>query len=235
MRIIAKAKPLVFLFDKEYERNKSGIKAVEKVFCQDLGFSKDDVKTVVTRYPPILSKTEEEIHQFFSFLQEQGLTKGKAMWSLKEAPRLISIDMETQLKEIVFLFELYHNISKKDTIKIFKSFPYLLCVPPRKIQRFLAEFRKYRMTPQQIIKVCSESGGLLASRISNFIGLFDQLRVYGVKASEVVNIIHMLPEFALQNRKDLIKRKLELIKKESQRDDVYIKNFIKRHPDILLK
>ena len=148
MRIIAKAKPLVFLFDEEYERNKSGIKAVEKVFCQDLGFSKDDVKTVITRYPPILSKTEEEIHQFFSFLQEQGLTKGKAMWSLKEAPRLISIDMEAQLKEIVFLFELYHNISKKDTIKIFKSFPYLLCVPPRKIQRFLAEFRKYRMTPQ---------------------------------------------------------------------------------------
>ena len=75
----------------------------------------------------------------------------------------------------------------------------------------------------------------MASKISNFIGLFDQLRAYGVKASDVVDIIHQLPEFALQNRKDLIKRKLDLIKRESQRDDVYIKNFIKRHPDILLK
>jgi len=50
-----------------------------------------------------------------------------------------------------------------------------------------------------------------------------------------VDIIHKLPEFALQNRKDLIKRKLDMIKREGQRDEVYMKNFIKRHPDILLK
>jgi len=111
----------------------------------------------------------------------------------------------------------------------------MLCIQPRKIQRFLAEFRKYRMTQTQIIKVCSQSGGILASKISNFIGLFDQLRVYGVKAQDVVDIIHKLPEFALQNRKDLIKRKLDMIKREGQRDEVYMKNFIKRHPDILLK
>jgi hypothetical protein len=62
MKIIAKTKPLVFLFDEEYEKNKTGIKAVQKVFCEDLGFSKEDVKIVVARYPPILSKTETEIH-----------------------------------------------------------------------------------------------------------------------------------------------------------------------------
>tara|TARA_B110000285_G_C15068836_1_gene586766 strand:- start:883 stop:1071 length:189 start_codon:yes stop_codon:yes gene_type:complete len=62
MRIIAKTKPLVFLFDEEYEKNKTGIKAVQKVFCEDLGFSNEDVKIVVARYPPILSKSEKEIH-----------------------------------------------------------------------------------------------------------------------------------------------------------------------------
>jgi len=62
MKIIAKTKPLVFLFDEEYEKNKTGIKAVQKVFCEDLGFSNEDVKIVVVRYPPILSKSEKEIH-----------------------------------------------------------------------------------------------------------------------------------------------------------------------------
>ena len=48
-------------------------------------------------------------------------------------------------------------------------------------------------------------------------------------------MIDMLPEFALQNRKDMIRRKVEIIKRESGRDDIYIRNFIKRHPDIILK
>ena len=42
-----------------------------------------------------------------------------------------------------------------------------------------------------------ESDGLLGSKVSNFIGLFDTLKHYGIKASEVVHIIDILPEFAL--------------------------------------
>lgn len=80
-----------------------------------------------------------------------------------------------------------------------------------------------------------KSGGLLGSKVSNFIGLFDTLKMYGIKATEVVKIIDVLPEFALQNRRDLIRRKVELIKKESGRDEIYMRNFIKRHPDVLLK
>lgn len=30
-------------------------------------------------------------------------------------------------------------------------------------------------------------------------------------------------------------KKVQLIKKESGRDDVYIRNFVKRHPDIVMK
>jgi hypothetical protein len=80
-----------------------------------------------------------------------------------------------------------------------------------------------------------KSGGILGSKVSNFVGLFDTLKMYGIKATEVVHIIDILPEFALQNRRDLIRRKVELIKKESGRDDIYMRNFIKRHPDVLLK
>ena len=83
--------------------------------------------------------------------------------------------------------------------------------------------------------MCSNSGGLLATKISNFVGLFDTLLMYGIKGQETVHIIDQLPEFVLQNRNDLLHKKIELIKKESNRDDIYMRNFIKRHPDIVLK
>jgi hypothetical protein len=53
------------------------------------------------------------------------------------------------------------------------------------------------MTQKEILNVCCKSGGLLGSKVSNFIGLFDQLKYYGIKASDVVGILNMLPEFAL--------------------------------------
>jgi hypothetical protein len=42
-----------------------------------------------------------------------------------------------------------------------------------------------------------KSGGILGSKVSNFIGLFDTLKMYGIKATEVVKILDILPEFAL--------------------------------------
>ena len=57
----------------------------------------------------------------------------------------------------------------------------------------------------------------------------------GIKAAEVKKILHLLPTFALQNRKDMIRRKIELIAYQSGRDKIYIRNFVKRHPDIMLK
>ena len=79
------------------------------------------------------------------------------------------------------------------------------------------------------------SGGLLGSKVSNFVGLFDTLKLYGIKASEVLKILDIIPTFALQNKRDLIRKKVELIQKESGRDDIYMRNLIKRHPDVLLK
>ena len=85
------------------------------------------------------------------------------------------------------------------------------------------------------MNICTKSGGLLGSKVSNFVGLYDTLKIYGITAREVTKIIDILPEFALQNKRDLIRKKVELIKRESGRDEIYIRNFIKRHPDILFK
>lgn len=101
----------------------------------------------------------------------------------------------------------------------------------------MGEFRKYRLTKEQVIRVSKDSGGILASKVSNFVGLFDLLKKnHNIKASDVVEIIDAYPEFVLQNRKDLIRKKIDLIRKANKNmSDVFVKALIKRHPDLFLK
>lgn len=68
-------------------------------------------------------------------------------------------------------------------------------------------------------------------------GLFDLLkRQHKIKGSDVVEIIDAFPEFVFQNKKDLIRRKIDLIEKNSKGlNDTFIKSLIKRHPDLFLK
>jgi hypothetical protein len=72
--------------------------------------------------------------------------------------------------------------------------------------------------------------------VKTFVGLFDYLRrSHNIKASEVVEILDVYPEFVFLNKKSLIQRKVELIRKFSKRNDTYIRNLIRRHPDLFLK
>ena len=59
---------------------------------------------------------------------------------------------------------------------MFKGFPYLYCVTPARINQFNGEFKKYRMTQEQIINLVTNSGGILAVKISNFVGIFDYFK-----------------------------------------------------------
>jgi len=57
-----------------------------------------------------------------------------------------------------------------------------------------------------------------------------------MKASRVVDLIDIYPEFALQNRQNMITRKIELIKENNPNlSDIYIRNLFRRHPDMFLK
>lgn len=77
------------------------------------------------------------------------------MQMLFEVPILLSNDLQVQAKEIDQLFKVYHDIEPMEVVSIFKKFPYLYCCPPRKIQLFLAHFRKYRFTKDQILNIVS--------------------------------------------------------------------------------
>jgi hypothetical protein len=59
--------------------------------------------------------------------------------------------------------------------------------------------------------------------------------VHKIKASEIVEIIDEFPEFAYQNKKQLILKKADLIQRVGKKNDTYIRNLIRRHPEIFLK
>jgi len=121
------------------------MKALNKYFVETHGFSEELVRTLVFKYPVILSKQIEHIESVFNILDTKtGIKRAEAMKLIFECPRLLSIDLVKQMDEVFFLFDLYHKISKEEvTNEIFKSFPYLFCCDTIKMQSFLGHFKKY--------------------------------------------------------------------------------------------
>ncbi len=109
VNFVMRYNPKFILFDQTSE---TGIKTLQSFFVDKLGFQMDSVRTLVIRYPYILSKTKEEMEHFFQVMKGQGLNEEEAMKALLECPKLISRkDLEKQIKEIQFLFNLYHQVS----------------------------------------------------------------------------------------------------------------------------
>lgn len=102
---------------------------------------------------------------------------------------------------------------------------------------FLGEFRKYKFTNDQILHLCKHSNGILACKVSNLKGFFDYLKIqHDISASYVIKVLDTYPEFVLQNRRDLLSKKMNLVVKNSPaRTDCYLRNLIKRHPDVIMK
>jgi mTERF len=92
----------------------------------------DVVRNLSLKYPYILSKTERELASFFEIMERNGLTEDETIKALIECPKLISKNLDHQIKEIFFLFNLYHGIKEKDVMEIFKSFPFLFCCDVKK-------------------------------------------------------------------------------------------------------
>ncbi len=70
------------------------------------------MRTLIVKYPYILGKTRKDIDDYFSLMQRLGLTEDEAMEKLLNCPKLISKNLEKQIKEITFLFNLYNGMSE---------------------------------------------------------------------------------------------------------------------------
>lgn len=153
INFIMKKKPSFVLFEKEQDNE--GLKMLHKYFVEERGYQMEVLKTLIMRYPYILSKNHEQIDGYFKKLAAHSISEDDAMKYLLEYPRLISFDLEKQMKETFFLFNLYHGINEKEVMDIFRAFPYLFCCDLDKIQRYMGEFRKYKFSKELIIKLVS--------------------------------------------------------------------------------
>jgi len=186
VRFIAKYKPAVLL---NQDNTEMGLHALKTYFVDTHGFSMELVRTLVVKFPVILSKDIAHIESVFSLLQSKAsIDREEAMKLIFECPKLLSVNLEANMDEVFFLFDLYFKISQESVVdEIFKKFPYLFCCDTTKMQSFLGHFRKYRFSNPQILALAAQSGGLLACKPSNFVGMFDYLKInYAIKASEVV-------------------------------------------------
>lgn len=59
------------------------------------------------------------------------------------------------MEEIFHLFKLYNGIEHEKVMAMFRGFPYLFCCDTLKMRRFLGEFKKYKMTEDEITRLVS--------------------------------------------------------------------------------
>jgi len=106
----------------------------------------DLVRGLIIKYPFMLSKTQAQLDNVFTVLGQYGLSEQETMKFLFECPKLVSVDLAHQIKEILFLFDLYHKMTEEQVFEIFRTFPYVFCVDTYKIKQFLGQFKKYKLT-----------------------------------------------------------------------------------------
>lgn len=93
MRHIVGKKPTFLLFEEDHEQHK-GIKSLEKVLCEENGFSAEMLRTLILRFPTVLSKTEDEVREYFNIMGKYDINKQDAMDYLLQCPKIITVDIE---------------------------------------------------------------------------------------------------------------------------------------------
>lgn len=113
INFIMRYKPTFILLDHQEDE---GIHHIHKYFVEKKGFELDVVRSLVVKYPYIISKSEEHLDKYFSVLVSKGFTEADAMKQLLDCPKLISVNLEEQLKEICFLMNLYNGLTEEDAL-----------------------------------------------------------------------------------------------------------------------
>ena len=99
VKFVMKHKPS-FLFAEE--DGETGMRTLENYFVKKYGYDYELVKTLVVKYPFMLSKTEAQLDLTFSTLQSHGVEREEAMKLLFECPKLFSMNLEARIQEILF-------------------------------------------------------------------------------------------------------------------------------------
>jgi hypothetical protein len=65
MQHIIRNKPTFVLYEQEYTESGKGILMLKELISDEMGFSMDTVKTLIVKYPFVLSKNKEEMQTYF--------------------------------------------------------------------------------------------------------------------------------------------------------------------------
>ena len=153
-RFIARRKPNFLLYDNDKDK---GMKALGELLIDTMGFNRELIRTLVLRYPTLLNISRGQIEHFFLYMERsKKLDKQEAMQLVFQVPALLNIsNIGAKAKEVDELFQIYHEIPSTEVTEVFKAFPYLYCCQTDKLRQFMAQFRKYRLSKEQILNLVS--------------------------------------------------------------------------------
>lgn len=137
------------------DEDRYGILVLEEFFCKKHGHGRDFLRSLILRYPYLLNKSKAHIEGVFALLAKNEVPEHEAIKLTFNYPKLFSVKLEKQMEEIFHLFKLYNGIEQKQVMAMFRGFPYLFCCDTLKMRRFLGEFKKYKMTEDEITRLVS--------------------------------------------------------------------------------
>jgi hypothetical protein len=72
----------------------TGIKVVHDYFVVKHGYTPEFLRTLVVKYPFILSRTKDDIEFTFKTLEENGIERAEAVKLVFDCPKILSIDLK---------------------------------------------------------------------------------------------------------------------------------------------
>lgn len=94
MRYIARLKPNIFMYDLYKDK---GMNALSELFVKEYGFKKELVRTLVLKFPSILSMPIGYLRKFFNIMtKEKGIDRNTAMRMVFDVPELLRVDLNAK-------------------------------------------------------------------------------------------------------------------------------------------
>ena len=137
------------------DEDRYGILVLEEFYCKKHGHGKEFLRSLILRYPYLLNKSKSHIEGVFKLLSQNGVEEPEAIKLTFNFPKLFSVKLEKQMNETFSLFKIYNGIEREGVMTMFRGFPYLFCCDTFKMRRFLGEFKKYKMSQEEIIRLVS--------------------------------------------------------------------------------
>ena len=176
-----------------------GAEEIEKYILDTLmgkyGYSEDDIDYLLHFNSNVVLPTDDEhggvVPKTIDYLVNRlGASKDEAKEILLRYPRYMNVDQEDIEERITFYSDLGiagGELTMEDISEIFRANPFYFLCPLGTYPRLINEFKKYRFTKEETMKIFKEAGGIFGMKKNAFKGLFDSGKIF---ASLNQNFIH---------------------------------------------